>query len=439
MRLKNWCNTTWDGFLCWHSSPPNGTVHLPCPRLGGLDVSKNAHRVCTEIGQWQNDNGSPDNISDGWTNYTTCYTEEMKNLLVRAETKDFELKMMLAEVTRMLELVGFSVSLVSLLISVFIFFYFRSLRGHKTSIHKNLLLAVTSQVVIRLIIYFDQMIITNGNGLIGIRNTFGLCEAFYVLLEYTRTAMFTWCLVEGIYLNQVICVTVISYTPNYPLYYFIGWGSPVLVVTAWAAVTGHVMKNNPCWTLYSLSKYFWIIEGPRFVALSVNLIILLITLKIVYNKLKVTDSCKPRQLLKSVKAALVLVPLLGLCNIPQMIDAPLHKSAFEFGLWSLTSHFLTSFQGFFISIIYCFMNRQVHVVVQNRWKIFSTKRNMRRSRSSYRSISRGMTSVQRDHRVDISTDFDSNLKSTTRWTEINKSEINPSIVLQPLNADDSDH
>ena len=62
---------------------------------------------------------------------------------------------------------------------------------------------------------------------------------------------------------------------------------------------------------------------------------------------------------KAVKAAVVLLPLLGVSNIINMVDAPLGRSVTEFAVWSYLTHFLTSFQGFFVSLLYCFLNGEV--------------------------------------------------------------------------------
>lgn len=56
---------------------------------------------------------------------------------------------------------------------------------------------------------------------------------------------------------------------------------------------------------------------------------------------------------------MVLLPLLGITNALVMIKAPLDRSAVEFALWSYSSHFLTSFQGFFVALLYCFLNGEV--------------------------------------------------------------------------------
>lgn len=64
-----------------------------------------------------------------------------------------------------------------------------------------------------------------------------------------------------------------------------------------------------------------------------------------------------------MRAAVVLVPLLGITNVVSMSKTPLEKSVWEFALWSYGTHFLTSFQGFFIAFLYCFLNGEVRSII----------------------------------------------------------------------------
>jgi hypothetical protein len=84
-------------------------------------------------------------------------------------------------------------------------------------------------------------------------------------------------------------------------------------------------------------------------------------IRILVVKLRQSHTSDLEQLRKSVRAAIVLLPLLGITNLLNMTEAPLDKTAFEFALWSYTTHFLTSFQGFFIAMIYCFLNGEVSI------------------------------------------------------------------------------
>ena len=61
---------------------------------------------------------------------------------------------------------------------------------------------------------------------------------------------------------------------------------------------------------------------------------------------------------KAVKAALVLLPLLGANNILAIIG-PFAMSPVPYGLWSFASFALTAFQGLLFSLLYCFSNSDV--------------------------------------------------------------------------------
>lgn len=76
-------------------------------------------------------------------------------------------------------------------------------------------------------------------------------------------------------------------------------------------------------------------------------------------KLRQSHTSDVEQVRKAVRAACVLLPLLGITNLLNMVEAPLERTVWEFAVWSYTTHFLTSFQGFFIAMLYCFLNGEV--------------------------------------------------------------------------------
>lgn len=77
-------------------------------------------------------------------------------------------------------------------------------------------------------------------------------------------------------------------------------------------------------------------------------------------KLRQSRTSEVEQVRKAVRAAIVLLPLLGITNLLNMVEGPLDKSPFLFALWSYGTYFLTTFQGFFIATIYCFLNGEVN-------------------------------------------------------------------------------
>lgn len=378
-----WCNATWDHILCWPPSPPDTQVELPCPPLKGVDPTQMAHRRCTGEGQWQGRvlDAGPEDPTEGWTNYTMCFIPELRQLmdkLYASSEEDAKLKMRVASTGRVMETVGLAISLATILVSLVIFSSFRSLRNNRTRIHWHLFVAMKIQLVIRLTLYIDQYIIRSLHSddytPTGIDNTPVLCESFYVLLEYARTAMFLWMFIEGLYLHNMVTITVFQDKPNYRVYYVLGWGLPVLMTAVWAVVTAIKYTDTECWWGYNLSPYFWILEGPRLTVIVTNLLFLLNILRVLITKLQATLSSETHQIKKAVRAAIVLLPLLGITNSLQMVHSPLDSNLVQFAVWTYFSTFLTAFQGFFVALIYCFMNNEVRAALRKSWEDYYSQR-----------------------------------------------------------------
>lgn len=115
-------------------------------------------------------------------------------------------------------------------------------------------------------------------------------------------------------------------------------------------------------------------EGPRLAVILLNFCFLLNIIRVLVVKLRQSHTSDLEQTRKAVRAAIVLLPLLGITNLLNMSKAPLEKSAFQFALWSYTTHFLTSFQGFFIAMLYCFMNGEVRSAILKSLSVYLSLR-----------------------------------------------------------------
>lgn len=71
-----------------------------------------------------------------------------------------------------------------------------------------------------------------------------LCEASYILLEYARTCMFMWMFIEGLYLHNVVTVTVFQGRFPHTLYAMVGWGGPVALTAIWAVTTAQYVGQQ---------------------------------------------------------------------------------------------------------------------------------------------------------------------------------------------------
>ncbi|XP_066602041.1 PDF receptor [Prorops nasuta] len=375
-----WCNWAWDSVLCWPPTKASTTASQKCPFENGFDITKSVEKRCGYNGRWEGQNVSlkSEESPNGWTNYTSCFTPEMLRLHGKVYTSKLEgeMKLDIAERTRTLEFVGLSISLAALVASLAIFCRFRSLRNTRTRIHKNLFVAMVVQVLIRLILYIDlELLRRRTHGIQqGIGNTPVLCEASYVLLEYARTAMFMWMFIEGLFLHNMVTVTVFQENLYYRIYRFVGWGCPVIMTMTWAVVTAlYYHPKSKCWWGYNLSLYFWILEGPRFAVILLNFLFLLNIIRVLVVKLRQSHTSEIEQVLKAVRAAVVLLPLLGITNILSMIEAPLDNVR-KFALWSYSTHFLTSFQGLFVATLYCFFNGEVRLALDKTISVYLSLR-----------------------------------------------------------------
>ncbi|CAL1288686.1 unnamed protein product [Larinioides sclopetarius] len=274
-------------------------------------------------------------------------------------------------------MIGLSISLIFLLISILIFIYFGSLRNKRTQVHKNLFFAMFAQVFVRLILYTDQWLsresidnaINKSSHPYSIENIPVLCETCYVVMEYTRTSVFTWMLLEGSHLHTSI-VVVFPKEVKFVFFYCIGWGVPLILMTVWTTVMAVHYPTTVCWWGYALSPYYWILEGPRMCIIAINFVILLNIVCIVLMKVQVNTPSEFQQIRKAVRAALLLLPLLGITNIMDVIPGPIDGTPLQFAIWFYTAHVLSASQGFFISLLYCFLNKEVQEAVRKQWRFY---------------------------------------------------------------------
>ncbi|XP_077861974.1 PDF receptor-like [Saccoglossus kowalevskii] len=201
----------------------------------------------------------------------------------------------------------------------------------------------------------------------------GLCETFEYFRQYTRFCVFSWMFVEGLYLNGMITAAVFQ-KPNFKLYYFIGWILPLFPVTAWA-ITMKFTTEQACWFGYVKSPYYWIVEIPRNLILLINLGFLINIIRILVTKLRESNTSETQQLRKAVKAAILLAPLLGVTNLLFLPDNPKsHESRVVIVLYFYGVMIVTPFQGVIVSLLHCFVNGEVRLLLRRKWAGWKSSR-----------------------------------------------------------------
>ncbi|XP_068196232.1 adhesion G protein-coupled receptor L2-like isoform X2 [Antennarius striatus] len=248
-------------------------------------------------------------------------------------------ELLLTVITRM----GIAVSLVCLAISLFTFCFFRGLQCDRNTIHKNLCLNL----------FFGELVY-----LVGINMTEPklVCSINAGILHFCFLAVFAWMCLEGVQLYLMLAEVFESEFSRRKYYYLAGYLVPALVVGISAAVDYRSYgTRQACWLRVD-NHFIWTFTGPVIVIISVNVILLLVTM---FKMVKHSTSIKPDSsrlgcIRSWVLGAFVLLCLLGL--------------TWSFGLLFLNepsiimTYLFTIFntlQGIFIFIFHCLLQKKV--------------------------------------------------------------------------------
>ncbi|CAJ0942019.1 unnamed protein product, partial [Mesorhabditis belari] len=440
--LGLWCNATWDTVLCWPPTPANTSVTLPCPPLKGLDPNKNITKACHWSSRWMGRNETDFGRDHGWTNFTMCYTDEVIYIMEHLTNGSLSIAQDVAKNARKLEFVGLGLSLISLVVSICIFSYFRRLRVFRNLLHLHLMVAILMVVIIRLILYVDLIFTdrlgpqqNHGDGRT-INTMVFVCEAMYFLLEYFKSVAFEWMFLEGFYLHNQLVLTVFSAEPRLQPYLIAGYGLPLLHTSIWllALLYKKDFKVERCLGSYYLEPEFWILDGPRLLELVINSFFIFNVIRVLWSKVR-GESHNTSELAlirKSVKAALMLIPLLGIPNIMQTIPfSPTKDNIMIFAIWTYCASFTYMYQGLMISIIYCFTNREVNTVIKafySRYRLqHTTSTELRRGSRTIPSNFQTKNGTKRK-----STSTQANTIEEDVTTVIDQSDMNGSSKLSPF-------
>lgn len=129
------CPWVFDGYLCWPETIADTTVQKDCPEfVEGFDSTRQAHKTCLSNGSWYKHPES--NIE--WSNYTNCVDGD--ELIFRSMINIWYIR-------------GYTVSLVTLIISLIIFSSFKSLWCTRIKIHIQLFVSLSFTCVVWIIWY----------------------------------------------------------------------------------------------------------------------------------------------------------------------------------------------------------------------------------------------------------------------------------------------
>ncbi|XP_018516718.2 calcitonin gene-related peptide type 1 receptor isoform X3 [Lates calcarifer] len=338
------CNTTWDGWLCWDETEAGLTTEQSCPEYyDDFDPLAVASKVCTETGEW----GRHPESNRTWTNFTNCRANTTHHNTQAAMTHFY------------LVMIGHGLSLVSLFISLGIFFHFKSLSCQRITLHKNLFVSFVLNSVITIVL-LTTVAKTQGH----MNNSSVSCKLLQFIHYYLLSCNYFWMLCEGIYLHTLIVVAVFAEKQHLIWYYLLGWGFP-LVPAVIHSIARQCYYNDNCW-VSSDTSLLYIIHGPICAALVVNLFFLLNIVRVLITKLRVTHQAESSLYMRAVRATLILIPLLGI----QFVLFPYKpREHWVYEIYLYVMDILMHYQGLLVSTIFCFFNGEVSCLLFSYLKV----------------------------------------------------------------------
>uniref|UniRef100_A0A672V6I2 Gastric inhibitory polypeptide receptor n=1 Tax=Strigops habroptila TaxID=2489341 RepID=A0A672V6I2_STRHB len=294
------CNRSFDMYACWGDAPPNSTASVPCPPYlpwhhrvqGGL-----VFRRCGPDGRWVTDGtGRP------WQDHGQCEDT--------APEQPLQL--------RLLYTIGYSLSLVALVLALLLLLLFRRLRCTRNFIHANLFVSFVLRagaILTRDALLQRRLRAGAGHPLHGLRHeAVAGCRLAQAITQYCVGANYGWLLAEGLFLHKLLVLAAFSGERCLPAFLLLGWGAPVLFVVPWVVVR-YLYENEGCWERNEKPAVWWIIRCPILVAVAVNFVVFIRIVRILVAKVRAHQVSRGDTRVRLARSTLTLIPLLGVHEV----------------------------------------------------------------------------------------------------------------------------
>nr|CAH8828270.1 unnamed protein product [Trichobilharzia regenti] len=291
--------------------------------------------------------------------------------------------------------IGSVITTCSMLTAILLYILYPCLRNFRFKIHLQLFFALLLESIAQIILSYLILCKVNpiyasdiGNNYIHpastsqqgvINENYSFTELKYLLIQNTmiiiwelsQTCIFTWTFIEGIYIHELIVVSVFQASVNmYPLM-FAAWIVPIFITGLWLAAWLCVNSIDVNWSSYTFHATYWIPNSFRLILLSMNMAFLINVIRVLVRRLHTNEAPEMQKLRKAVKAAVLLMPLLGITNFIVLLPEP--NNVFGFFIVCGLRKVLPTWQGFTVSIIYYFMNKDVQKCLQMSIRKFKLK------------------------------------------------------------------
>ncbi|XP_054720839.1 secretin receptor-like [Uloborus diversus] len=375
------CPQIWDGAYCWPFASAGSLITRPCPDyIVGFNPNETASKFCAEDGTWWRH----PILNQSWTNYTLCEDRHQDPSVFSVHIP----------VIRAISQVGYSISLTLLLIACLVLGSIKRLRCPRNNLHLQLFLSFILRASVTLL-----RDLASKNGL----KEGNLCKTLTSVWQYCLMANYCWILMEGLYLHNLVFLSMFTDATGILKYGILGWGLPVIFLIPWVIVRA-TLDDDACWTVNENYHYYWIIRGPITVSIVLNLFFFINITRVLFLKMFSSQAIQSRRYRyrKWFKSTLVLVPLFGVhyALLLSVSLAAVHSETLEVA-WLYIDVTFSSFQGSFVALLYCFLNGEVQSEVRKGIERFREKDGQNPQHSlitqSLTYLSKGRSSVQSLH------------------------------------------
>uniref|UniRef100_A0A7N5K130 Secretin receptor n=1 Tax=Ailuropoda melanoleuca TaxID=9646 RepID=A0A7N5K130_AILME len=394
------CEGLWDNMSCWPSSALGLTVEVGCPQFLQILTGRNGSmfRNCTQDG-WSETFPRADlacgvNVNDssnekrgsgglphcpgvsarrgcsedpGTVRAALCRHETGGDLVMKAKEKhrggympgarlhEYLMKL------KVMYTVGYSSSLVMLLVALGILCAFRRLHCTRNYIHMHLFVSFILRALSNFI--KDAVLFSSDDVAHCDAHRVG-CKLVMAFFQYCIMANYAWLLVEGLYLHTLLVISFFSERKCLQGFVALGWGSPAIFVASWA-ISRHFLEDVGCWDINANASIWWVIRGPVILSILINFILFINILRILMRKLRTqeTRGNEVNHYKRLAKSTLLLIPLFG---VHYIVFAFSPEDAIEVQWFFELA--LGSFQGLVVAVLYCFLNGEVSVLRLPGWR-----------------------------------------------------------------------
>uniref|UniRef100_A0ABD2X1I1 G-protein coupled receptors family 2 profile 2 domain-containing protein n=1 Tax=Trichogramma kaykai TaxID=54128 RepID=A0ABD2X1I1_9HYME len=263
-------------------------------------------------------------------------------------------------------------SLLTLIVAYCLLHNFKKLRCPRNRLHMHLFTSFILRAITSLLRHVpaiagmsmtSNMILKSGESIWNVEAVEGNwhCKLYSSIWEYCIMANYSWIFIECLYLHNLLFCTMFSdSSASITVYACLGWGLPTVVVAVWVLIRA-LYEDYYCWSTHKGTISFEVIRWAELCAVVANFIMFIRIVGVLRSKLAPSSSEEHnKDYRRLARSTLVLVPLFG------MHSSIFFWLSYSVGVnekielfWLFGDQLISSFQGFFVAVLYCFMNGEV--------------------------------------------------------------------------------